>query len=79
MRDIISNSLGAWIGTLIAATLRAMVHARDAKVLARAKWEEERARRTQRASRDPNRTAVLEELGVPVDRTPTAPTRQLPF
>ncbi len=79
VRDIISNSLGAWIGTLIAATLRAMVHARDAKVLARAKWEEERARRTQRASRDPNRTAVLEELGVPVDRTPTAPTRQLPF
>ena len=79
VRDIISNSLGAWIGTLIAATLRAMVHARDAKVLARAKWEEERARRTQRASRDPNRTAVLEELGVPVDRTPTAPTRQIPF
>ncbi|HIY66210.1 MAG TPA: VanZ family protein, partial [Candidatus Agrococcus pullicola] len=27
VRDIISNSLGAWIGTLIAATLRAMVHA----------------------------------------------------
>ncbi len=82
LRDIVSNSLGAWIGTFIAATLRGMVHARDAKVLERARWEERRARgngRGRPAPQDPNRTAVLEDLGVMSDRTPTAPTRQLPY
>lgn len=79
VRDIVANSLGSWIGTLIAATVRGMVHARDAKVLDRALWEERQARRAKRAPKDPNRTAVLEELGVPIDRTPTAPTRQMPF
>lgn len=79
VRDVVANSVGAWIGTFIAATLRGIVHARDQKVLERALWEERRARRSPRAPQEPNRTAVLEELGVPVDRTPTAPTRQIPF
>lgn len=79
LRDIVSNSIGAWIGTFIAATIRGMVHARDQKVLDRALWDERRSRRRGRASQDPNRTAVIEDLGLPIDRTPTAPTRQLPF
>ncbi|HLT68510.1 MAG TPA: VanZ family protein [Microbacterium sp.] len=80
VRDIVSNSLGAWIGTFMAATLRGMVHARDRKVLERARWEEQhRRRRAPRRAADPAATAVLDDLGVPHDRTPTAPTRQLPF
>ncbi|WP_221583723.1 VanZ family protein [Microbacterium sp. G2-8] len=48
MRDIVANSIGAWIGTFVAATLRGMVHARDRKVLDRAMWQRERERRAAR-------------------------------
>jgi len=47
-RDIISNSIGAWIGTLAAAFLRALVHSRDEKVIARAMWNERREGRAPR-------------------------------
>ncbi len=75
LRDVISNSLGAWIGTFIAATLRGMVHARDAKVLERARWEDQQERRRSRARRapqDPDRTAVLDQLGFAEDRAPVS-------
>ena len=49
MRGIVSNSIGAWIGTLAAAFLRALVHARDAKVIARAIWDDHREARVSRA------------------------------
>jgi glycopeptide antibiotics resistance protein len=51
VRDIISNSIGAWIGTLAAAFLRALVHSRDDKVIARAIWEEQRESRVLRRRR----------------------------
>ncbi|MGO1838260.1 MAG: VanZ family protein [Candidatus Microbacterium stercoravium] len=83
IRDIVSNSIGAWIGTIMAAFIRAMVHARDRKVLARARWEAEHrgggARSAQRGYRDPNATAVIDNYSHGADRTPTAPTRILPY
>jgi len=83
VRDIVSNSIGAWIGTIMAAFIRAMVHARDRKVLARARWEAEHrgsgSRSAQRGYRDPDATAVIDNYSHGVDRTPTAPTRTLPF
>jgi glycopeptide antibiotics resistance protein len=39
IEDVIANSVGGWIGLLIAFTIRAMVHARDQKVIARAVWD----------------------------------------
>ncbi|MDT0156386.1 VanZ family protein [Microbacterium sp. ARD32] len=39
IEDVIANSAGGWIGLLIAFSIRAMVHARDQKVIARAEWE----------------------------------------
>lgn len=39
--DVMSNSLGAVIGILIAVVLRALVYERDQKVLNRAEWERE--------------------------------------
>lgn len=50
MRDILSNSIGAWIGTLAAGFLRALVHSRDDKVIARAIWDDHREVRVERAS-----------------------------
>jgi len=44
MSDIVSNSLGGWLGGLIEAALRAVVGARDKTVLRRAIWDYERAR-----------------------------------
>lgn len=38
--DIVANSVGGWLGLLIAFTIRALVHARDQQVIARAKWDE---------------------------------------
>ncbi|GGO67034.1 hypothetical protein GCM10010910_27880 [Microbacterium nanhaiense] len=52
-RDIISNSIGAWIGTLAAAFLRALVHSRDEKVIARAMWNERREGRAPREKSAP--------------------------
>lgn len=37
--DVIANSSGGWIGLIVAFTIRAAVHARDQKVLARAFWD----------------------------------------
>ena len=42
--DVISNSLGAVIGILIAVILRAIVYERDQKVIARALWQSEAQR-----------------------------------
>lgn len=39
LTDVIANSSGGWIGLIVAFTIRAAVHARDQKVLARAFWE----------------------------------------
>ncbi|WP_394769539.1 VanZ family protein [Lacisediminihabitans sp.] len=39
--DVVSNSIGAVVGVLIAVTLRALVYTRDQKVVARVLWERE--------------------------------------
>ena len=39
--DVYANSAGAVIGFLFAATLRAVVHARDRRIIARALWQYE--------------------------------------
>lgn len=44
IEDVIANSAGGWIGLLIAFAIRAMVHTRDRKVIARAEWERRRTR-----------------------------------
>ena len=41
--DVLANSIGALIGILMAATIRALVYARDQKVIARALWNRELA------------------------------------
>ncbi len=38
MSDVVANTLGGLIGTLLAVGLRALVHTRDGKVVARALW-----------------------------------------
>jgi glycopeptide antibiotics resistance protein len=42
VRDIVANTLGGIIGFSIAAFLRAVVHARDKRIIARALWQEKR-------------------------------------
>lgn len=42
--DVYANSAGAIIGLALAATLRAVVHARDRKIIARAIWQYENGR-----------------------------------
>lgn len=37
--DVLANSLGGWVGLLVAMIIRAVVHARDEKVIARALWD----------------------------------------
>ena len=77
IRDVVSNSIGAWIGTIIAAFIRAMVHARDRRVLARARWDDEhRGSRARR--RDPDPTAVIDNYSAQ-NGTPTAPTHTFPY
>lgn len=44
IEDVVANSAGGWIGLLIAFTIRAMVHSRDEKVVARALWEAQHGR-----------------------------------
>jgi glycopeptide antibiotics resistance protein len=39
IEDVIANSVGGWIGLLIAFMIRAMVHSRDQKVIAQAGWD----------------------------------------
>lgn len=39
LQDVIANSLGGILGAFLAFAVRAMVHARDRKVLARALWD----------------------------------------
>lgn len=41
-QDVLANSLGGWLGLLVAALFRAAVYARDRKLLARARWYWER-------------------------------------
>ncbi|MGI6879278.1 VanZ family protein [Microbacterium sp. gxy059] len=79
LRDLVSNSIGAWIGVFAAAWLRALVHGRDRKVVARALWEDRRARRAERAPRDPNATAVIDTTGWPGYDPSKAPTQRLPL
>lgn len=43
--DVYANSAGAVIGFLVAATLRAVVHARDRRIIARALWQYENGER----------------------------------
>jgi Glycopeptide antibiotics resistance protein len=43
--DVYANSAGAVIGFLLAATLRAVVHARDRRIIARALWQYENGER----------------------------------
>lgn len=44
-RDLLANSLGGWTGVVVAWLLRVAVHARDAKVFAREKWEQRYGKR----------------------------------
>ncbi|PJJ65727.1 VanZ family protein [Compostimonas suwonensis] len=37
--DVVANSIGAIIGSLVAVSVRALVHSRDQKIVARALWE----------------------------------------
>ena len=39
MADVLSNSLGSVVGAFCAVVLRAVVHARDEKLIARALWD----------------------------------------
>ena len=45
INDVIANSSGAVIGIVLAVMIRAIVHARDKKLLARALWELQRGKR----------------------------------
>lgn len=38
-RDIVANTLGSAVGFVIAAFLRALVHSRDKRIIARALWQ----------------------------------------
>lgn len=67
IRDIVSNSIGAWIGVFAQALLRGLVHARDEKMIERALWDRKAARR---AARQPDPTAILDPATWQ-DRTPT--------
>lgn len=42
MSDVFANTIGGLIGTLLAVILRAIVNARDEKVIARALWQAQR-------------------------------------
>ena len=42
--DVISNSIGAFVGIFFAVLIRAAVHQRDQKVIARALWQREAGR-----------------------------------
>jgi len=68
IRDIISNSIGAWIGTLAAGFLRALVHARDEKVIARAMWEERREGRVPREKPAPVPSEYIRPAAAPAAR-----------
>ena len=67
VRDIVSNSIGAWIGTLAAAFLRALVHSRDEKVIARAIWEDRREVRVVRAPHPAPHPAPRQSAPIPRD------------
>lgn len=41
-RDIVANTLGSFTGFVIAAFLRALVHSRDKRIIARALWQADR-------------------------------------
>ena len=72
-RDIISNSIGAWIGTLAAAFLRALVHSRDEKVVARAMWDERRAGRAPREKSAPVPSQYVRPAAAPSPTRPADP------
>ncbi len=38
--DVVANSLGGWAGLLIAVAVRAVVHARDRRVVAQSQWDQ---------------------------------------
>lgn len=91
MRDIISNSIGAWIGTLAAAFLRALVHSRDEKVIARAIWTDHREVRVARPPQAPSApvpsryipgaaapAATYPAAAAPTTRVPTYPEASYP-
>jgi len=42
VRDIVANTLGGMFGFMVAATLRALVHSRDRRIIARALWQAKR-------------------------------------
>ena len=45
VQDVVANSIGGWIGLLIAVVIRALVHARDRKVIAQNQWDQRWGRR----------------------------------
>jgi len=45
IQDVIANTIGGWLGLLIAVAIRAIVHARDRKVIERALWDRQWANR----------------------------------
>jgi glycopeptide antibiotics resistance protein len=44
LTDVLANSIGALLGVVLAVAARAVVHARDEKVVARALWQHARGR-----------------------------------
>lgn len=83
--DVIANTAGGYIGLLFATILRAMIHARDRRVIARAIWERDaetlRARQRpiaqEAAWREPDPATAV--FGGGWQDTSTAPTQRLPF
>ncbi|GLJ62789.1 hypothetical protein GCM10017576_29200 [Microbacterium barkeri] len=86
--DVFANTTGGYIGLLFAMTMRAMIYARDRRIIARAIWERDaeiiRARQhplpQQRVTqREPDpATRIFEQR--PAWRDPQdAPTERLPF
>jgi len=78
--DVVANTSGGYFGVLLAMILRAMVYARDERIIERAIWERDaerlRARQRQAPRHQPGpATAVLGGW----NDTSTAPTQRLPF
>lgn len=74
--DVAANTSGGYIGVLLAMILRAMIYARDRRVIERAIWERdaERLRARQRPAPQP-----APEVFSQWQDTSTAPTQRLPF
>ncbi|WP_345752691.1 VanZ family protein [Microbacterium rhizophilus] len=84
MTDVLANTSGGYLGVLLAMIMRALIYARDRRVIERAIWERDeeriREREASQASRKPARdqgaSAVFGDVW---QDTGAAPTQRLPF